>query len=202
MVRDDATTRWYNKPILLDGAREGGQPSAEGDQCGLHRGRPCLQHQRFHVLFTVGKIRENHPAFQNVMRQFGLLATSRFRSQIQSGFTTLFFFLKKVRSVAPFSLKEFESRDGYLFRTFKIYSVLLIDSLVVSKTFEFFELLNVVIFNLDFYLLHRGCPRLHHQRFHVCASQRCGSGFSGVPGSVSGSKKAKMAQTKRNLSRK
>ncbi len=171
---------------MLDGACEGGQPAAEGDQCGLHRGRPRLQHQRFHIFrfsvtikekLMVKKIRENHPAFQNVMRQFCLLATSRFRSRIQSGFTTLFFFLRKVRSVAPFSLKEIVSRDGCLFgRTFKIYSVLLVDSLVVSKTFE---LLTVVIFNLDFYLLHRRRPRLQHQRFHVCASQHCGSG-SGI----------------------
>ncbi len=80
--------------------------------------------------------------------------------------------------------KSIVSRDGYLFgRTFKIYSVLLVNSWVVSKTFK---LHIVVIFNFDFYLLHRGRPRLQHQRFHVCAGQRCGSGFSGVLESVSG----------------
>jgi hypothetical protein len=133
------------------------------------------------------------------MRHFCLLATSRFRSRIQSGFTTLFFFLRKVRSVATFSLKEIESRDDNFFgRTFKIYSVLLVDSVVVSKTFE---LLTVVIFNLDF------CTC-----FTVggLASSTKGSIFApasvvdpdsgGVPGSVSGSKKTKMAQKNRNLS--
>ncbi len=47
------------------------------------------------------------------------------------------------------------SRDGYFFgRNFKIYSVLPVDSLAVSKTFCF--LLIVVIFNLDFCLLQLG----------------------------------------------
>ncbi len=82
---------------------------------------------------TVEKIRRNHPAFQNVMRQFCLLATSRVRSRIQSGFTTLFFFLKKV-----------------------------------SKTFELLTGTDA-IFNFDFYLLHRGRPRLHHQRGSIFA---------------------------------
>ena len=42
------------------------------------------------------------------------------------------------------------SRDGYLLgRTFKIYSVLIVDSLVVSKTFELLTGPDT-IFNLDF----------------------------------------------------
>jgi hypothetical protein len=101
------------------------------------------------------------------------------------------------------------SRDGYLLgRTFKIYSVLIVDSLVVSKTFE---LLTVVIFNLDFYSLHFGRPCLHHQQFHVCASRVVDPYSEGFMDpypdqdyqsvSESGSEKAKMAQKNRNLSR-